>query len=167
MLAELYTANRPAEEIARQQRMWNYRQRFVGQLFAHGVPVLTGTDTGTPWTVPGFALHDELELLVGSGATPRQALYAATVEPARFLGLSDDLGSVAPRKLADLVVLDADPLLDIRNTRRIHTVVTRGRVISPAARARMLTDVEAAVQAPPAGRALAAGGCCGGHRPER
>jgi imidazolonepropionase-like amidohydrolase len=163
VLAELYTANRPAEEIARQQRMWSYRQRFVGELFAHGVPILTGTDTGAPWTVPGFALHDELELLVGAGATPRQALSAATVEPARFLGMSDDLGSVAPRKIADLVVLDADPLLDIRNTRRIHTVVTRGRVISPAARARMLADVEAAVQAPPTATALAAGGCCGGR----
>ncbi|GAB2612127.1 amidohydrolase family protein [Kribbella endophytica] len=163
VLANLYSANRPPEEIARQQQMWEYRQRFVRELFAHDVPILAGTDTGTPWMVPGFALHQELELMVGAGATPRQALYAATVEPARFLGMSDDLGSVAPRKIADLVVLDADPLTDIRNTRRIHTVVTRGRVISPQARRRMLANVEAAVQAPPVGPALAAGGCCGGH----
>ncbi|MEV6288454.1 amidohydrolase family protein [Kribbella sp. NPDC051770] len=161
VLANLYSANRPPEEVARQRRMWAYRQRFVRELLDRDVPILAGTDTGTPWMVPGFALHHELELLVGAGATPRQALHAATVEPARFLGMSDDLGSVAPRKIADLVVLDADPLLDIRNTRRIHTVVTRGRVISPQARRRMLADVEAAVARPPAGPALAAGGCCG------
>ena len=159
-LNNLYMANRPAEEIARQHQMWAWRQRFVGELFAHDVPILAGTDTGTPFSVPGFALHDELEHLVGAGATPRQALYAATVEPARFLGLRADLGSVEPRKIADLVVLDADPLTDIRNTRRIHTVVTRGRVISPAARQRLLAEVEAAVKEPPTAATIPAGGCC-------
>ncbi|WP_133804974.1 amidohydrolase family protein [Kribbella caucasensis] len=162
---QLYKPNRTAEEIARQRDMWAYRQRFVGELFAHGVPVLAGTDTGTPYSVPGFSLHQELELLVGAGATPRQALYAATVEPARFLGLGDDLGSVTPRTIADLVVLDADPLTDIRNTRRIHSVVTRGRVISPQARSRMLADVEAAVKDPPGTAAIPAGGCCGTRPP--
>jgi hypothetical protein len=165
VIENLYKANRNAEEISHQRQMWEYRQRFVRELFAHDVPVLAGTDTGTPYMVPGFALHDELELLVGAGVTTQQALYAATAEPAKFLGLAADLGSVAPRKLADLVVLDADPLQDIRNTRRIHTVVTRGRIISPAARARMLADVEAAVKAPPPAGALAAGGCCGNGRP--
>ncbi|GAB2669093.1 amidohydrolase family protein [Kribbella swartbergensis] len=156
----LYKANRTAEEISRQDRMWAWRQRFVGELFAYGLPILAGTDTGTPYSVPGFALHDELEHLVDAGATPRQALYAATVEPARFLGMGADLGSVEPRKIADLVVLDADPLKDIRNTRRIHTVVTRGRVISPTARQRMLDEVETAVKEPPTAGAIRAGGCC-------
>lgn len=165
VIENLYKANRGAEEISRQRQMWEYRQRFVRELFAHGVPVLAGTDTGTPYMVPGFALHDELELLVKAGATTQQALYAATVEPAKFLGMSADLGSVESRKIADFVVLDGDPLQDIRNTRRIHSVVTRGRIISPAARARMLADVEAAVKAPPAAAALAAGGCCGTGRP--
>ncbi|TWD72504.1 amidohydrolase family protein [Kribbella amoyensis] len=162
----LYKPNRPAEEVARQRQMWDWRQRFTRELFAHDVPVLAGTDTGTPYSVPGFALHDELELLVGAGATPRQALYAATVEPARFLGLGTDLGSVEPRKIADLVVLDADPLTDIRNTRRIHSVITRGRVISPAARRQLLADVESAVKDPAPAAALAAGGCCGTQRRE-
>ncbi|WP_433159969.1 amidohydrolase family protein [Kribbella sp. CA-247076] len=156
----LYKPNRPAEEIARQRRMWAWRKRFVRELFDHDVPILAGTDTGTPYSVPGFALHDELEHLVSAGATPRQALYAATVEPAQFLGMRADLGSVEPRKVADLVVLDADPLTDIRNTRRIHTVVTRGRVISPTARQRMLAEVEAAVKEPPTAGTIAAGGCC-------
>jgi len=163
VIQNLYAANRTAEEISHQKQMWAWRQRFVRELLDHDVPILAGTDTGTPYSVPGFALHDELEHLVGAGATPRQALYAATVEPAKFLGLNT--GAVEPRKIADLVVLDADPLADIRNTRRIHTVVTRGRVISPAQRERMLADVEAAVKEPPTTATIAAGGCCGAHRP--
>ncbi len=161
VIQNLYAANRTAEEISHQRQMWAWRQRFVRELLAHDVPILAGTDTGTPYSVPGFALHDELAHLVDAGATPRQALYAATVEPAKFLG--SETGAVQPRKIADLVVLDADPLTDIRNTRRIHTVVTRGRVISPAQRQRMLADVEAAVKDPQAAT-LAAGGCCGSHR---
>lgn len=161
VLENLYKANRPAEEIARQRQMWDYRQRFVRELLAHDVPILAGTDTGTPYSVQGFTLHDELELLVGAGAPPQQALKAATVEPARFLGLGDVLGSVEPRRIADLVVLDADPLNDIRNTRRIHSVVTRGRVISPQARRRMLADVETAVRNPASAAAIAPSGCCG------
>ncbi|WP_371403590.1 amidohydrolase family protein [Kribbella sp. NBC_00662] len=161
VIQNLYGANRSAEEISHQKQMWAWRQRFVGELFAHEVPIMAGTDTGTPYSVPGFALHDELEHLVGAGATPRQALYAATVEPAKFLGMSADLGSVEPRKIADLVVLDADPLTDIHNSRKIHTVVTRGRVISPAQRRQMLADVEAAVKQPPTAATIAAGGCCG------
>ncbi|MGW6197908.1 amidohydrolase family protein [Kribbella sp. NPDC055110] len=161
VIQNLYAANRTAEEISHQKQMWAWRQRFVRELFAHDVPILAGTDTGTPYSVPGFALHEELAHLVDAGATPRQALYAATVEPAKFLG--SEAGAVQPRKLADLVVLDADPLTDIRNTRRIHTVVTRGRVISPTQRERMLADVEAAVKEPPTTATLAAGGCCGGH----
>lgn len=165
VIEHLYKANRSSQEISRQRQMWEYRQRFVRELFAHGVPVLAGTDTGTPYMVPGFALHKELELLVKAGATTQQALYSATVEPAGFLGMSADLGSVESRKIADLVVLDGDPLKDIANTRRIHTVVTRGRIISPAVRERMLADVEAAVKTTPVAAGLAAGGCCGTGRP--
>ncbi|MBP2351319.1 imidazolonepropionase-like amidohydrolase [Kribbella aluminosa] len=161
VIQTMYAANRTAEEISHQRQMWAWRQRFVRELFAHDVPVMAGTDTGTPYSVPGFALHDELEHLVGAGATPRQALYAATVEPAKFLGRTADLGAVQAGKIADLVVLDADPLADIRNSRRIDTVVTRGRVISPAARRQMLAGVEAAVKEPPTAATIAAGGCCG------
>jgi imidazolonepropionase-like amidohydrolase len=161
VIQNLYAANRTAEEISHQHEMWAWRQRFVRELIEHDVPIMAGTDTGTPYSVPGFALHDELEHLVDAGATPRQALYAATVEPAKFLGMSADLGSVEPRKIADLVVLDADPLTDIRNSRKIHTVVTRGRVISPTQRQQMLANVEAAVKEPPTAATIAAGGCCG------
>lgn len=161
VIRTMYAPNRTAEEIAHQRQMWAWRQRFVRELIEHDVPLLAGTDTGTPYSVPGFALHDELEHLVRAGASTRQALYAATVEPAKFLGMDADLGAVAARKIADLVVLDADPLTDIRNTRKIHSVVTRGRVISPTDRQRLLAGVEAAVKEPPTAASIAAGGCCG------
>jgi predicted amidohydrolase YtcJ len=92
-----------------------------------GVALLAGTDLGDPYVVPGFALHDELELLVEAGVRPLDALRSATLEPARAVGLEGELGSIQPGKLADLVVLDGDPLTDIRNTRRIRAVVVGGR----------------------------------------
>ena len=95
-----------------------------------GVEFLAGTDMGpsTP-VVPGAGLHDELELLVQAGLTPMEALQSATRNPARFLGKFADMGTIEPGKLADLVLLDANPLEDIRNTRKIRLVVLRGRII--------------------------------------
>jgi imidazolonepropionase-like amidohydrolase len=92
-----------------------------------GVPLLAGTDLGDPYVVPGFAFHDELQLLVAAGVSPLHALRSATIEPARALGLADELGSIQSGKMADLVILDANPLSDIRNTRRIRAVVLNGR----------------------------------------
>jgi len=98
-------------------------------LAAHraGVPLLAGTDLGDPYVIPGHALHDELQLLVEAGLSPLDALRSATLEPARAVGLAADLGSIRAGAIADLVVLDADPLSDIRNTRRIRAVVAGGR----------------------------------------
>ena len=95
-----------------------------------GVPLLAGSDEPNPWVIPGFALHDELALLVQGGLTPLEALQAATVNPARFLEATDSLGAIAPGKLADLVLLDADPLADIHNTSRIAVVIVNGRVFT-------------------------------------
>jgi imidazolonepropionase-like amidohydrolase len=80
--------------------------------------------------VPGASLHDELENLVRAGFTPIEALRSATVEPARFLGLSDSLGTIKPDNVADLVLLDANPLENIRNARLVAGVVTDGRWVS-------------------------------------
>jgi len=93
-----------------------------------------------PDVYPGYALHDELERLVDSGLAPAEALRAATLAPAMFLGIDHESGTVAAGKRADLVLLDADPLRDIRNTRRIDAVVLDGRVFTRAALDRLLAD---------------------------
>jgi imidazolonepropionase-like amidohydrolase len=92
-----------------------------------GVALLAGTDAGDPFVVPGFALHDELALLVAAGVPPLVALRSATFEPARALGVADTVGSIARAQAADIVLLGADPLADIHNTRRIVAVVVNGR----------------------------------------
>jgi imidazolonepropionase-like amidohydrolase len=112
--------------------------RNAREMHGAGVPLMAGTDIGAPLLVPGFSLHDELALLVrDAGMTPLQALQAATSTPARVMG-ADSLGAVAAGKLADLVLLDADPLADIANTRRIHAVLANGRWMDRAALDRLL-----------------------------
>jgi imidazolonepropionase-like amidohydrolase len=108
-------------------------QRQVPALRRSGVRLLAGTDwqrsleaRGGP---PGTTLHEELEALVEAGFTPAEALRTATVNPAEFFGMSAELGSVEPGRIADLVVLSADPLADIRNTSSIEAVIHDGRVI--------------------------------------
>jgi imidazolonepropionase-like amidohydrolase len=104
--------------------------RLVGLTTRTKVEVLAGTDTGDPWTIPGATLHDELEQLVAAGLTPHQALRAATIAPALFFELEDQMGSLEKGKLADMVMLDADPLDDSRNTRKIAAVFSRGKYYS-------------------------------------
>ncbi|MFQ5785791.1 MAG: amidohydrolase family protein [Alphaproteobacteria bacterium] len=99
---------------------------------AAGVVVAAGSDAGNIGTLHGPALHRELELMVEAGLTPMQAIVAATRGGAAVMGRARDLGTIAPDKLADFVVLDADPLRDIRNTRRIDRVVKGGEVLDPA-----------------------------------
>lgn len=94
------------------------------------IQVLAGTDTGDPYTIPGATLHDELEQLVAAGMSPHQALEAATINPARFFEWDEAMGTVEKGKVADLVMLDANPLDDIRNTRKIRAVFARGRYFS-------------------------------------
>jgi imidazolonepropionase-like amidohydrolase len=106
---------------------------MVGMMFRAGVPLLAGTDAMNPYCLPGFSLHDELVLVVQSGLTPLAALQAATLNPAEFLGRSDELGGIAPGKRADLVLLTADPLADIHNTTQIQAVWLRGKYLDRAA----------------------------------
>jgi imidazolonepropionase-like amidohydrolase len=116
-----------SSERALAARRWPIARRIAATFHRAGVPLLAGTDAPMPRVYPGSSLHEELELLVAVGLSPAEALRAATLAPAAFLGRAHDLGSIAPGKRADLVVLDADPLLDIRNTRRIHAVILDGR----------------------------------------
>jgi imidazolonepropionase-like amidohydrolase len=111
---------------------------LVGVMNRAGVPILAGTDTGNPYCFPGFSLHDELGLLVKAGLTPAEALRAATINPATFLGFENRLGTVEKDRLADLVLLDANPLEDIHNTQRIAAVVQNGRLLDRKALDKML-----------------------------
>ncbi|MDX3387484.1 amidohydrolase family protein [Streptomyces niveiscabiei] len=164
-VADVVTGGRTSEGARRIREIFDHKKRLVGEMRRSGVRILAGTDTGNPFVVPGFALHDELELLVDAGLTPMQALRAATEQPARVFGLGHDLGTVERGKLADLVILDADPLADIRNTRRIHALVVDGRLITQRERAGLLKEIEeAAGSEPPSttGTATAHGcGCMG------
>lgn len=110
-------------------RRWPIARNIVSILHQAGVPIMAGTDAPMPGVYPGFSLHEELQLLVDAGLTPVEALRAATLEPARFLHIEDVSGSVAVGKRADMVLLDADPTRDIRNTRRIRAVVLAGRLL--------------------------------------
>lgn len=119
-----------------------------------GVGILAGTDVLNPFCFPGFSLHDELALLVQAGLTPMEALQSATLNPARFLGKEKELGTVATGKIADLVVLDANPLEDIGNTRKIVGVVFGGRFFTRASLNEMLREVEALAARKPIGELL-------------
>jgi hypothetical protein len=116
------------------------------QLRDAGVKLLAGTDTPQPFVYPGFSLHEELGLLVQSGLTPLEALQTATINPAEFLGMQGSLGAVEKGKIADLVLLDGNPLTDIANTRRIAAVIANGRFFDRPALARLLQHVDSALK---------------------
>ena len=130
---------------AEARAFWRSALKLVGAMHGAGVPMLTGSDVGlgNPFTFAGFSLHDELALLVEAGLPPIEALRAATVNPARFLNMTDSLGSIDRGMVADLVLLDANPLQDIRNSQRIRAVVVRGRLYRRLDLDRLLAQVEA------------------------
>jgi imidazolonepropionase-like amidohydrolase len=97
----------------------------------------------------GFGIHEELALMVASGLTPLQALRTATLNPAMVFGATDYSGTVAPGKIADLVLLDGNPLENIGNTRRIRAVVLDGRLLTRSKLDSLLTSVERAARAVP------------------
>lgn len=127
-----------------QQAQYRREAMIVGQLWRDGVPILAGTDELNPYCLPGFSLHDELARLVGAGLTPLAALQTATINPARFLHATDSLGTIEAGKVADLVLLDADPLANIRNVSRIAAVVANGRLIDSTDRERLMNDAAGA-----------------------
>jgi hypothetical protein len=135
--------NRSAEQIANNQKRWQMALDLVGAMHHTGVEIMAGTDVGNPYIYPGFSLHDELVLLVKAGLTPMEALQSATRDPAKYLGLLDSIGTVGKGKLADLVLLDANPLKDISNTQRIVAVVINGKLLSRETLDKMLAEVEA------------------------
>ncbi len=105
---------------------------MVKQLHEAGVPIMAGTDTPIGLLTPGFSLHLEMEMLVKAGLSPQEALASATLRPAEFFGLQDKMGTIEVGKSSELVLLTANPLTDIANTRTVDTVITRGTVLGRA-----------------------------------
>jgi imidazolonepropionase-like amidohydrolase len=115
-------------------------KQLVRDMHKAGVPLLAGTDTsGLNPVLAGFGLHDELALLVECGLSPMEALQTATLNPARYFGLENEFGTIEEGKAADLVLLDADPLKDIRNIGKVRSVVMRGHFFSRSDLDTMLT----------------------------
>jgi imidazolonepropionase-like amidohydrolase len=112
---------------------------LVRKMQAGGVGILAGTDSAAPELVPGFSLHEELVLLTQAGLSPMQALQAATKNPADFMGITQKQGTVEVGKSADLLLLDANPLDDIRNTQKIRALVIRGKLLDRAQLDELLT----------------------------
>jgi imidazolonepropionase-like amidohydrolase len=130
---------RYAPAAAGRTKMFNRFVELVGLMKRAGVQVVTGTDSGIrpetvpyPVPVPGSDLHDEMKLFVQGGLTPMEALQSATLLPARILGVADELGTIEAGKEANVLLLDADPLADIANSRTIAAVVFRGVVLDRA-----------------------------------
>jgi imidazolonepropionase-like amidohydrolase len=157
-LQEFYLKDRLPSEDAEWAAMFEYRLGTVKQLADAGVPLMTGTDTGTCGVWPGFSVHDELALFVEAGLHPMTALHASTAEPASFLGTNT--GRIAPNHKADLAVLNANPLHDIRNTQNLSGVVARGRYINDQERQQILAEVEQTAATTPA---TATTGACPCH----
>jgi imidazolonepropionase-like amidohydrolase len=137
--------SRGGQRLDSETRRMRFRKLLetVGAMHRAGVPMLAGTDLGNPFIFPGFSLHDELELFVQAGLTPMEALQTATLNPAKYLGLSGSLGTIEKGKIADLVLLEANPLESISNTQKVAAVVTNGRYLPKESLQKMVADVEA------------------------
>jgi len=136
---KMYTA----ENWAESKQVYAKYLEVIGAMRRAGVEILAGTDVSNPYCFPGFSLHDELALLVKAGLTPMEALQAATRSPAKYLGLLDSLGTVEQGKIADLALLDANPLAEISNTQKINAVIVGGKLIPKSEIEAMLAKVEA------------------------
>jgi imidazolonepropionase-like amidohydrolase len=135
------------DPLALRQRSLAQEIAMAGAMHRAGVPFLAGTDSAPGiYIIPGFSLHDELANFVEAGFTPMEALQTATSNPALFLE-RNDIGAVKPGGVADLVLLAANPLNNIQNTKKINAVVINGRFLDRAALDHMLTQVEAAAKA--------------------
>lgn len=136
-----------ADDRADSKKVFAQLVTATGTMKKAGVHMMAGTDSPDPNVIPGFSLHDELEFLVRAGFTPFQALQSATFNPALFLTQLLNYGTVEKNKRADLVLLDANPLADIRNTRKIAAVIMNGRYYSRRDLDAMLAQAAALAEA--------------------
>ncbi len=127
---QTYAGNTP-EEVAANKEFWDIREKahyiLLKAMFERGVTILAGTDSNGWLMVPGFSLHDELQSLTLAGMSPAQAIYSATAAPAKRI--KNNAGSLEAGRRADIVLLNANPLINIENTTAINTVILNGRVL--------------------------------------
>jgi len=121
--------NIPADADANGNALFARRVALVGAMHRAGVRLMPGTDAPLRNSPPGFGLHAELDLFVQAGMSPLEALRSATIEPAQALGMADSSGTIARGMLADLVLLDADPLVSVTSLRRVSAVIANGRLV--------------------------------------
>ena len=141
-----YVPSRTRAQWQRSQpkvRHYQNYERILKTLDERGAKLMLGTDTITVYGVAGSAVHQELELAVKAGLTPYHALRYATVTPAEYLGLSKEAGTIEAGKRGDLLLLDANPLTEVRNTRRIAGVMVNGKYLPQPALQRMLDELAA------------------------
>jgi hypothetical protein len=144
----MLTRYRTPAYIAFRKRQYETTLQLIPVAYRDGVRFLTGTDSTLPFVYPGFSVHEEMSLFVKAGLTPLQALQAATINPAILLGLDQSAGAVDTGKSADLVLLDANPLIDIKNTTSIFAVVVHGKLLKRTDLDEMLRAAEDAAKAP-------------------
>ena len=119
-----------------------FDRRMITALYEAGGNLLVGTDTPSPFVLPGFSIHEELANFVAAGLSPYETLARATRIPADFMGLADSVGIIAPQRRADLLLLDADPLADVANVRLLAGVSLRGTWLSATTIDAMLEEIE-------------------------
>lgn len=133
--------NAAAEVSAFQQEYSEWLFNMVGKINEAGIEIMAGTDTPIGLLTPGRSLHYELKVMVDAGLTPMEALQSATLNPARYFEMEDELGTIDEGKWADLLILEANPLEDIQNTESINTVIRQGKVYDREALDGMLEEL--------------------------
>jgi imidazolonepropionase-like amidohydrolase len=125
-----FTRGFTAADYAEGKKAWPILLQLTKRMYDAGVPLVAGTDTPTPWTIPGVSLHEELTLLRDAGIAPLEVIRIATSAAAKALRQEHELGAIREGLRADLVVLRADPTQRTENTRQIELVVQRGRIVA-------------------------------------
>ncbi|UKT65079.1 amidohydrolase family protein [Pedobacter mucosus] len=141
LTANKYNIETSSERVIRLEKIVEFNNQLVKAFKETGVPIVAGTDAGSSGVIAGFSLHDELELLVKAGLTTEEALVSATRLPATWLGIESKIGTVESGKFADLVLLDANPLESIKNTRSIFGVFVDGRWLDNSLIKGMLSEL--------------------------